>query len=136
MSSYPTPFDFQAPQDSPANFGTHIPQQTRLDNTTTAVDNTYMTSYPQDAYSDGYPPPNGVSQVPGSPTSWRHFAGNMSNMIPNLSPASGDYMHPAHTLMQMGNGPGESITMPDTGQRQNKVFGAFQTWPMFDPNID
>ena len=125
MRSYHSQYEYPPPHDPSADFGNNLQQQAHL-NAGTTLDDPYMTSYPQNAYQDSYIPPTGVAQVPGSPTSWRNFTGNI------ITPASGDFLNPPQPLLQMGNG---SIPIPNMGQRQNNVYGAFETWPMFDPNI-
>ena len=63
--------------------------------------------------------------APGSPTSWRNFAGNM---VPSLESVSGDYMSSASALMQLGSGQRETVGTPEMNHGDiNGDTG--QMWP-------
>ena len=117
--------------------------------------NAYIPSYPhQPPYGGSYPGSSAAGpdfyQAPGSPTSWRQFAGNM---VPHLESTTNEYMSSmssASALMSMGNGMGSNsgsgvVTdsgsgTPDVSMRgapgQNPSSTDTQMWPgmVFDPS--
>ena len=117
--------------------------------------NAYIPSYPhQSPYGGSYPRSSAAGpdfyQAPGSPTSWRQFAGNI---VPNLESTTNEYlssMSSASALMSLGNGIGSnsgSGVVTDSGsgtpdlsrrgvQGQNPTSAETQMWPgmVFDPS--
>ena len=115
--------------------GTPIQSQDSLA-TTAAAATAYMGAYSQPSYQRNFVSSASTPelyQAPGGPTSWRNFTGNM---IPQWGTSPGEYMSSASALMQMGNGPRDSVAIPDVEQRQNSVYGEAPMWPMslFEPN--
>ena len=107
---------------------------------TAAAANAYMSSYqqPQEA-STAYPPNQGFAATttyhsPGSPSSWRQFAGDITS---NIDPGT-DYISSASALIQLGRNEGppqQQIHMGvDAQQRSNINGGPQQSWPfiLFD----
>ena len=107
---------------------------------TAAAANAYMSNYqqPQEAPT-AYPPNSGFAAAttyhsPGSPSSWRQFAGDITS---NIDPGT-EYMSSASALMQLGRNEGppqQQMQMGiDAQQRSNMNGGPQQSWPfiLFD----
>lgn len=101
---------------------------------TAAAANAYMNAYPDQAAqpTQNYPQnaPYANFHSPGSPTSWRTWAGNMAS---NLEPGP-EYINSASALMQLGGrgeeNSGQNIQSGVDMQRGNSLTGAAaQTWP-------
>lgn len=101
---------------------------------TAAAANAYMNAYPNQAvqHTQNYPQNATYANFhsPGSPTSWRTWAGNMAS---NLEPGP-EYINSASALMQLGGrgeeNVGQSIQSDGDMQQANSLNGAMaQTWP-------
>jgi len=108
QAAYPDPqYSYQTPYTS--NTPTFVsPSYTSTDAlpATAVAANAYLNNYPPQSpqHNPHYPSNNSTADYstyhsPGSPTSWRNWAGNMAS---NLEPGA-EYMSSASALMQLGS---------------------------------
>ena len=120
--SSPAQYDYNVNfESSPPNYPAALPA-------TAAAANAYMSAYPNQPAPDY--PHNNTYANPGSPTSWRTWAGNMTS---NLEPGP-EYMNSASALMQLGGrgeeSAGQSLHSAVDMQQGNALNGATaQMWP-------
>ncbi|KAG8533648.1 uncharacterized protein KY384_001389 [Bacidia gigantensis] len=124
VQAYPNPqqYAYQAPYESSRNnFAPSLQQSNPLATTATAA-NAYMSTYPPNTFPNNYPSQNSDPyQIPGSPSSWRQFTGNV---LPNFENAPSDFMSSASALMQMGSSGTSDMNMP-----QGNTSGDTALWP-------
>lgn len=114
-------------ENSPSTYQSALPA-------TAAAANAYMSAYPNQATQHNQNFPHNATYTnfhsPGSPTSWRTWAGNMAS---NLEPGP-EYINSASALMQLG-GRGEENVAPNIHsdvnmQHEGSLNGAAaQMWP-------
>ena len=128
--SSPQVYSNQAQYDYNATFENSPPTYPSALPATAAAANAYMNAYPN-PLTQGLPPNPTYANFhsPGSPTSWRTWAGDMAS---NLEPGP-DYIDPASALMQLG-GRGEenvaqSIQTAVDLQHGSSMNGATAQWP-------
>ena len=124
----PQVFPNPAQYDYNANFEGSPPTYPSALPATAAAANAYMSAYPNQA-APGFPHNNTYTN-PGSPTSWRTWAGNITS---NLEPGP-EYMNSASALIQLGGrgeeSAGQNLHSAVDMQQGNALNGATaQMWP-------